>query len=148
MKILITDIDSDIISDVSSSVNLLMPDCELSVINSGKECLNAIKNSHCADIVITGMHLSDMTWLELVIQIRDDSDIPIIFISGNNEIATLVKAFEAGVDDYVVSPFNKAIFISRLKALIRRTTPDIPISTAVKNKFRAVYQSSSGEQLC
>jgi CheY-like chemotaxis protein len=36
-----------------------------------------------------------MTWLELVIQIRDDSDIPIIFISGNNEIATLVKAFEA-----------------------------------------------------
>jgi DNA-binding response OmpR family regulator len=38
---------------------------------------------------------------------------------------TLVKAFDAGTNEYIVKPFNKAIFMARLKALLRRRAWDI-----------------------
>jgi DNA-binding response OmpR family regulator len=61
-----------------------------------------------------------MSGLDLVEKIRDDSGVPIVILSHDKEIATLVKAFEAGANDYVLKPFNKQIFIARLKALVRR----------------------------
>jgi two-component system, OmpR family, response regulator ChvI len=137
VKILITDTDFDIINDVSSSLSLLVPDWEWSVINLGKECLNVIKNDHCPDLVIIGTQLSDMTGFELVMQIRDVSYIPVIFIC-NKDIDMLSEAFNSGADDYVVSPFNKQIFVARLKALIRRIDWDIKAS---ENKLRGLMKS-------
>jgi PleD family two-component response regulator len=40
-------------------------------------------------------------------------------------VNTLVKAFEAGVSDYIVAPFSKEVFIARIKAQIRRKEWDI-----------------------
>jgi two-component system response regulator MtrA len=62
-----------------------------------------------------------MSGLDLVKQIRDDSDVPVIVLSRNKDIHTLVKAFDLGANDYIVKPLNKQIFIARLKAIIRRS---------------------------
>jgi PleD family two-component response regulator len=37
----------------------------------------------------------------------------------------LVKAFDVGVNDYIVKPFSKQIFVARLEALVRRKMWDI-----------------------
>ena len=66
------------------------------------------------------MELSDISGLELIELIRDDSDTPIIFLSDDKEIKTLVKAFDRGATDYIVKPFSNNVFMARLKALIRR----------------------------
>jgi DNA-binding response OmpR family regulator len=125
MEILIADTNSEILEDVLLTLNQYQPDWQLSIINAGKECLDIIKNGNCPDAVILGMQLSDMSGFELIGHIRDDSDIPVIFLSCDKDIQTLVKAFDSGANDYIVKPFNKAVFIARLKALIRRREWDI-----------------------
>jgi DNA-binding response OmpR family regulator len=120
VKILIGDADPEITKDVQMVLNTCQPGWQLSIIDSGRQCLDILKNGSCPDVVILGIELADMSGLDLVEKIRDDSGVPIVILSHDKEIATLVKAFEAGANDYVLKPFNKQIFIARLKALVRR----------------------------
>jgi DNA-binding response OmpR family regulator len=131
MKILIVESDCEVIERVKTVIKASQPDWNLSFTTSGKECIDIVGSGNCPDIVIIGMQLSDMSGLELIEHIRDDSDIPIIFISDDKDVQTLVNAFEAGTSDYIVTPFSKAIFIARIKALVRRRDWDIQ---AAENK--------------
>jgi DNA-binding response OmpR family regulator len=85
-----------------------------------EKCLDAVKNVERYDVVLLGMELSDMSCFELIWQIRDDSDIPVLILSYDNDTKKLVRAFEAGASEYMTCPFNKDILIARLKALVRR----------------------------
>jgi DNA-binding response OmpR family regulator len=125
MKILIAGSDWEVIEMVKTVIKASQPDWNLSFTTSGRECIDVVENGICYDIVIVGMQLSDMSGLELIEHIRDDSDIPIIFISDDKDVQTLVNAFDTGANDFVVVPFNKTIFIARIKARIRRRDWDI-----------------------
>jgi PleD family two-component response regulator len=120
MDILIADSDIETLKDVSATLNKVQPDWRLSVLNSGKQCLDILKNGNCPDAIILGMQLSDMSSFELIGQIRDDSDVLVIVISDDKEMRILEEAFEIGANDYILKPINKNIFMARLKALIRR----------------------------
>jgi DNA-binding response OmpR family regulator len=120
MKILIAGSDWEVIEMVKTVIKASQPDWNLSFTTSGRECIDVVENGICYDIVIVGMQLSDMSGFELIKIIRDYSDVPVIFLSGDNDIQTLVNAFDTGANDFVVVPFNKTIFIARIKARIRR----------------------------
>jgi DNA-binding response OmpR family regulator len=120
MKILIAESDCRIVEILKTVIKTSQPDWNLSFTTSGKECIDVVKNGSCPDMVITGMELSDMSGFELIENIRDYSDVPVVFLSGSNDIQTLVMAFDKGANDFVVVPFNRAIFIARIKARIRR----------------------------
>jgi two-component system KDP operon response regulator KdpE len=120
MKILIADTDNETIEETHLSLNQYQPEWQVPVFDSGKQCLDKVRNGNCPDVVILGMQLSDMSGLDLIKKIRDDSDIPIIVLSREKDVQILVKAFDVGANDYMVRPFNKQIFLARLKALIRR----------------------------
>ena len=125
MNILVSGIDLTVINNITSVVKAIDSDCRVSAVNSGWECLDVLKNINYPDVIIVSTKLVDMSGFELIEYIRDDSDIPIIFISDDNDIKNLVRAFDAGADDYVVFPLNKVVFMVRLKALIRRNQRDI-----------------------
>jgi two-component system KDP operon response regulator KdpE len=108
-----------------------MEDWSLLVVYSSKQCLDVVKNGSCPDVVVLGNNLKDMMGLDLIERIRDYSDVPVIFLSDVKNIDTLVRAYDAGANDYVVCPFNEAIFIARIKSLIRRRRWNIQ---AMKNK--------------
>ncbi len=121
---------------MEQSLNQYLPDWEVSTIDSGKECLDIIKSNDCPNAFILGMRLRDMTGLGLIKQIRDDSDIPIIFLSNDDDIQTLVKVFDTGANDFMVVPVNKTIFITRIKALIRRSIWDINVkNNGLRNSY-------------
>jgi DNA-binding response OmpR family regulator len=125
MKILIAESDCEVVEMVKTVINTYQPDWNLSFTSFGKECIDVLENGSCPDVVILGMQLSDMSGFELIEKVRDDSDVPIIFLSDDNDIQTLVRAFDTGANDFVVIPFNKAIFIARIKALVRRKAWDL-----------------------
>jgi len=132
MKILIAESDCRIVDILETVIKTSQPDWNLSFTTSGKECIDVVKNGSCPDMVITGMELSDMSGFELIENIRDYSDVPVVFLSGSNDIQTLVMAFDKGANDFVAVPFNKAIFIAKIKALFRRRDWDIQ---AAENKL-------------
>lgn len=134
MKILIVNLNSEILEDINSTLNKIEPDWNLFAVNSGEQCLKMMKNGYHPDIVIAGDKLIDMSGLGLVQKIRDDSDIPIVFISEDNNIQTLVTVFDAGGNDFILSPFNKSIFVARIKALGRRRQWDLEIDNKLRDR--------------
>jgi DNA-binding response OmpR family regulator len=119
-NVLIVDFDTELTNGILKILFSEDSSWNIITVSSGKQCLDVVNNGHCLDVIVFGMKLSDITGLELTGRIRDYSDVPIILLSDDREIYTLVKAFDSGVNDYITLPFNERLFIARLKALIRR----------------------------
>jgi DNA-binding response OmpR family regulator len=124
MKIVIADSDNDTIESIFSLLNSLELDWQMLTSNSGKQCLSLLKENTYPDAILLGMMLCDMPGFDLIKQIRDDSDIPIMILSHDRHVNTMVSAFDAGANDYIILPFNNHVFIARLKALVRRRAWD------------------------
>lgn len=124
MNIVIAEKNIEVADNIRIAINQYLPDCQLSVIDSGKQCLKVLKNGNCPDALILGFNLSDMCGLDLLMNIRDDSDLPIILVSEDEDINMLIKAFDNGANDYFTVPFNANIFAAKLNAIVRRRTWD------------------------
>ena len=120
LSVLIAGTKNEVTQDVNLALNTNEQDCQIKTTNSGNYCLDIIKNGNGADVVIIDMNLSDIPCFDLVEKIREDSDIPIVVLSCDEDIFALVRALDTGANDYIVRPFNKRIFAARIKALIRR----------------------------
>ena len=53
-------------------------------------------------------------------EIREVSDVPVIFLSVNGQEEIIARAFEMGADDYVVKPFSPTELVARIKAALRK----------------------------
>src|SRR5258708_21561652 len=60
------------------------------------------------DLVITDISMPNMNGIELGRQLRGESAVPSIVLSGKGEAKTNVLAFVAGADDYVTKPVSIA----------------------------------------
>ena len=74
------------------------------------------------DIVILDLPLLDADSLALCRRLRDISAVPLVVCSMSNHEADVVKAFDAGADDYLVIPMRPAEMTARIQALLRRTS--------------------------
>ena len=64
--------------------------------------------------------------IELMQQVRELADIPVIFISGYGRDETIAEALELGADDYIVKPFSPAELTARVRAALRRLAERVP----------------------
>ncbi len=76
------------------------------------------------DLIILDIGLPDTSGFELCKQIRQQSDVPIIFLTARNEEVDRVVGLEIGGDDYVVKPFSPRELTARVKAILRRSHPN------------------------
>lgn len=76
------------------------------------------------DIILLDIMLPDSDGITLVSQMRSNSrmkNTPIILVSAKDGHIEKVRGLDAGADDYITKPFNTMEYISRVKALVRRT---------------------------
>jgi two-component system catabolic regulation response regulator CreB len=76
------------------------------------------------DLIILDIGLPDTSGFELCKQIRQQSDVPIIFLTARSEEVDRVVGLEIGGDDYVVKPFSPRELTARVKAILRRSHPN------------------------
>jgi len=79
------------------------------------------------DLVLIDWMLPDSSGLELTRLLRRDeacSDLPIIMLTAKAEEKDKVLGLEGGADDYITKPFSPKELVARVKALLRRATPD------------------------
>jgi len=75
------------------------------------------------NLILIDMDSMDQDGWELCKRLKDDYDArksAIILMSSKNDEDYVVRAFEAGADDFVGKPINKKEFLARVKAIIRR----------------------------
>ena len=63
----------------------------------------------------------DYNGYHLCSEIRNKSQVPIIFLSSRNDKMDIVMAMQMGGDDYIEKPFDMDITIAKIQAVIRRT---------------------------
>ena len=72
------------------------------------------------DIIILDVGLPDISGFEVCKQIRQHSDIPIIFLTARGDEIDRVVGLEIGGDDYVVKPFSPRELVARVKVILKR----------------------------
>ncbi len=71
-------------------------------------------------VVLLDLGLPDVDGLTVISMIRATSDVPIIVITAQDDDPTMVRALDAGADDYVVKPFGTDQVAARIRAVLRR----------------------------
>ena len=89
------------------------------ISNDGKEAVNKF-NALNPDIVLLDIMLPSMDGKQVCLEIRKNSNVPIIMISAKNETFDKVLGLELGADDYISKPFDAKEVIARIKAIARR----------------------------
>lgn len=88
--------------------------------SNGKEALEKLESEH-VDVVLLDIMMPIQDGFEVCKEIRNFSDIPIIFVSAKGEEWDKVKGLKLGGDDYVVKPFSPGELMARIESVLRRS---------------------------
>ena len=74
------------------------------------------------DLVVLDLGLPDVDGYEVLRMLRAISTVPVIVATARDDEAEIVRALDAGADDYLVKPFGAAQLDARIRAVLRRGT--------------------------
>jgi two-component system OmpR family response regulator len=81
----------------------------------------AVIAAETIDLVILDLRLPGDDGMQIARRLRDESDVPIIMLTGLTEEADRVMGLELGADDYLTKPFSPRELLARIRALLRRS---------------------------
>lgn len=96
----------------------------VTVAATGRDGLEAASEGF--DVIIADLGLPDLAGLEVIRRIRASSQVPVVVLSGRPELEAVVKALDAGADDFVHKPFKLVDLEARLRAALRRPNLAVP----------------------
>ena len=79
-----------------------------------------VRKSIDLDLVLIDLQLGGESGLELAMDIRRTSDLPIVMLTGRGDETDKIVGLEVGADDYMLKPFNPRELIARIRAVLRR----------------------------
>lgn len=95
----------------------------------GTEALAHLQTDSNYALVILDVGLPDINGFDVCKQIRQFSQIPIIFLTARGEEVDRIVGLEIGADDYVSKPFSPRELAARVKAILKRTQVAAPVQT-------------------
>lgn len=120
-KVLVVDDEKLIVKGIRFS--LLQDGMEADCAYDGEEAFNMAKaNSY--DMILLDVMLPKMDGFEVCQAIREFSDVPIVMLTAKGDDMDKILGLEYGADDYITKPFNILEVKARIKAIMRRTSPE------------------------
>ena len=83
------------------------------------EMMRLMETEH-PHLVLLDLMLPGISGFELMDRIREVSDVPIIFLSANDQEENIVKALAMGADDYMIKPFSSTELLARVASSLRK----------------------------
>ena len=121
-----------IIEDETSIIKLVQHNLEkegfiVSSSENGNDGLKQLKKFE-PNLLLLDWMLPDLSGIEICKHIRKDNKfktLPIIMLTAKGEEEDKIKGLESGVDDYLTKPFSFKELLARIKAVLRRSNPEI-----------------------
>ncbi|SRR6056297_578051 len=118
MKVLLVDDSGVMRKIIARGLNRLWVK-EVIEAGDGVEALELFGDGAGFDLVVTDWNMPNMNGLELVTAIRASGNkIPIIMITTETEKTQVIKAIQAGVNDYLVKPFDQDMLTLKLERVL------------------------------
>ncbi|MDT3697838.1 MAG: response regulator transcription factor [Thermincola sp.] len=92
--------------------------------SNGQEVLAVVDRIN-PDLIILDVMMPKLDGFEVCRRIREESNVPIIFLTAKNEELDKIMGLTLGSDDYLTKPFNSAELLLRVKAVLRRTSEGV-----------------------
>jgi two-component system response regulator RegX3 len=116
-RVLLVEDDQDTLEQLEGA--LKREGFECATAGNAQEGL-ARERTQSPHLVVLDIMLPDTDGFNLCRQIRTRSTVPLIMITGRDDLIDRVVGFSVGADDYLVRPFGAREFIARVNALLRR----------------------------
>jgi len=117
IKILVVDDEPSILNLVSA---YLKPEgYEVYTASDGHSGLKAAR-AYKPDLVVLDIMLPGMDGIELLTNLRRESDVYVIMLTAKTEETDKIVGLSVGADDYVTKPFSPRELVARIKAALRR----------------------------
>lgn len=85
----------------------------------GDEALKGLQ-SRPAELAVLDIKMPRMNGFELLAKLREQSNMPVIFLTSKDEEIDELMGLRLGADDYIRKPFSQNLVIERIRALLRR----------------------------
>ena len=125
-KVLLVDDEPDIIELLK--YNLEREGYAVSSASNGREALKVAKAER-PDLIVLDIMMPGMDGVEVCNQLRQQPEFKntvITFLTARGEDYSQIAGFEAGADDFITKPVRPKVFVSKVKALLKRTGADRP----------------------
>jgi len=115
-------------------------DMQVDVVGAGDAALRALSNQE-PDVIILDLNLPVLSGIEVcrIVRTRDDTaHIPIIMLTARTAESDRVTGLELGADDYISKPFSLRELVARVRAVLRRGSPE-PTRAAAPVVYRGAH---------
>jgi two-component system response regulator ChvI len=116
-KIILIDDDSNILMSVSLS--LRAEGWEVESFTDSEKGLIALQRNK-PDIAILDIKMPRLDGMQVLQQLRNFSDLPVIFLTSKDDELDEAIGLRMGADDYITKPFSQKLLIERIRAVLRR----------------------------
>lgn len=148
MKILLVEDDLSLITGLSIAIQ--KQGYDLTLARTVKET-DTIWADGKFDLILLDVSLPDGSGFDICRKIRHISKVPIIFLTASDEEINIITGLDIGGDDYITKPFKLAVLMSRINALLRRSSSYTPAAELNSNGIRVDLLKGqvfkNGEQL-
>ncbi|WP_328318921.1 two-component system response regulator CseB [Streptomyces sp. NBC_00388] len=110
--------DDDVIRE-ATQLALERDGFRVTAMPDGLSGLEAFRTNQ-PDIALLDVMVPGLDGVSLCRRIRDQSTVPVIMLSARADSIDVVLGLEAGADDYVTKPFDGAVLVARIRAVLRR----------------------------
>ncbi|MFC0234425.1 response regulator [Vagococcus entomophilus] len=153
MKILVVDDDKEIVELLTIYIH--NEGYDVVQAYDGKEAITKIMTTPDIDLMILDIMMPNMDGMQVVKQLRKESQIPIIMLTAKISDMDKIQGLIAGADDYVTKPFNPLEVMARVKSLMRRSNfqvaanePDsLEIGPLIIRKDSHEVQTDTGKEI-
>jgi two-component system response regulator ResD len=94
---------------------------EVRTVADGRAALDEIDRA-APDLIVLDLMLPEVDGYEVTRKVRAQRDTPIIMLTARKSEVDRIAGLEMGADDYVVKPFSAQELVSRVRAVLRRST--------------------------
>lgn len=129
-SILVVDDDPETLRNIRQSLS--NAGYTMIVTGDPREVSGLMEERH-PNVVLLDLVLPGTDGVEVMRRIRENADVPVLFISAYGHDEAIARALDAGADDYLVKPFSPTELTARIRATLRKRNSDSQV--AAMNRF-------------
>jgi DNA-binding response OmpR family regulator len=99
-------------------------DLRVTAVPDGRS-MQGVLADQVVDLVVLDLKLRAEDGMALARRLRDESEIPIVMLTGRSEEADRVMGLELGADDYLTKPFSPRELLARIRTILRRRRTEV-----------------------
>ena len=146
--ILVVDDDESIRSMLKD--NLVRSGYRVSEAADGEQAINLFYEDRSIQLILLDVMMPKMDGWEVLDEIREVSDIPVIMLTANGKEADQLKGFHRGADDYLPKPVSIMLILAHVQAILKRSVDQRTVyqfDVRIEVEERALYVGDEEKSL-